>query len=308
MPWSRRSRSPSLLDGVETRLAGWHGPPWLKEGWFHAWLLQAPAMPAASAARGRGHVPAPHRGAAPRTAAERINLERRLVAHARAGCERWCRLHGPARGAQRGVLGGHREHRLDSQAGLGSPMFLRTVKLKDFPWNGWLAMGVDGRRARRVEPGRRLHAIRPDAWCGRRSAIRRCCLDPDNGALHSQSRASCRPSRTAARSRPTRSVPAGGVLKPAGAGVTARTKLVYRVLLSNFHDDQKMSGADLLYPYALATRWGVSGGRDYDPEVDGRRRRCARRWPQSGSCAWTRRSATSATCRSSTRSRWPRSI
>jgi hypothetical protein len=40
------------------------------------------------------------------------------------------------------------------------------------------------------------------------------------------------------------------------------------VLLSNFHDEQKMSGADLLYPYALATRWGVSGGRDYDPEVD----------------------------------------
>ena len=23
-------------------------------------------------------------------------------------------------------------------------MFIRTVKLKDFPWNGWLALGVDG--------------------------------------------------------------------------------------------------------------------------------------------------------------------
>ena len=32
----------------------------------------------------------------------------------------------------------------DSIAGLNSPMFIRTVKLKDFPWNGWLTLGVDG--------------------------------------------------------------------------------------------------------------------------------------------------------------------
>jgi hypothetical protein len=24
-------------------------------------------------------------------------------------------------------------------------MFIRTVKLKDFPWNGWLALGIDGK-------------------------------------------------------------------------------------------------------------------------------------------------------------------
>ena len=29
--------------------------------------------------------------------------------------------------------------------GFSSPMFLRTVKLKDFPWNGWLLLGIDGR-------------------------------------------------------------------------------------------------------------------------------------------------------------------
>ena len=33
----------------------------------------------------------------------------------------------------------------DSLTGLNSPIFIRTVKLKDFPWNGWLALGVDGR-------------------------------------------------------------------------------------------------------------------------------------------------------------------
>ena len=30
----------------------------------------------------------------------------------------------------------------DAHEGFNSPMFIRTVKLKDFPWNGWLALGV----------------------------------------------------------------------------------------------------------------------------------------------------------------------
>ena len=29
-----------------------------------------------------------------------------------------------------------------SIAGLHSPIFIRTVKLKDFPWNGWLTLGT----------------------------------------------------------------------------------------------------------------------------------------------------------------------
>jgi hypothetical protein len=33
----------------------------------------------------------------------------------------------------------------DPVAGLASPVFLRTVKLKDFPWNGWLTLGIDTR-------------------------------------------------------------------------------------------------------------------------------------------------------------------
>ena len=30
----------------------------------------------------------------------------------------------------------------DSLSGLETPAFLRTVKLKDFPWNGWLKLGI----------------------------------------------------------------------------------------------------------------------------------------------------------------------
>ena len=102
---------PSLLDGVETRLAGWHGPPWLKEGWFQAWLLQAPALPPAARREAEDTFRRRTEGGA-RTAAERINLERRLVAQATSRMRaRGAGLHGAARGARRGVLGGHREHR-----------------------------------------------------------------------------------------------------------------------------------------------------------------------------------------------------
>ena len=57
-------------------------------------------------------------------------------------------------------------------------------------------------------------------------------------------------------------------LKPLGPGVAARTKVVYRVLLSNAHDGQRLSVADVVYPYAFVARWGAEGvGRDHDPEV-----------------------------------------
>ena len=40
-------------------------------------------------------------------------------------------------------------------------MFLRTVKLKDFPWNGWLQLGLEATR-RCLEPNRRFHRpVRP---------------------------------------------------------------------------------------------------------------------------------------------------
>src|SRR5260370_17432795 len=41
------------------------------------------------------------------------------------------------------MTGGVENVGFDSIAGLNSPMFLRTVKLKDFPWNGWLTLGID---------------------------------------------------------------------------------------------------------------------------------------------------------------------
>ena len=77
---------------------------------------------------------------------ERINLERELVTSLTTTC--------------RSVVVGYTVKReyvsteysagienigFDSIEGLNSPIFIRTVKLKDFPWNGWLSLGIDTR-------------------------------------------------------------------------------------------------------------------------------------------------------------------
>jgi hypothetical protein len=257
---------PSLLDGVETRLAGWHGPAWLKEGWFQAWLLQAPALPAATR-RAAEEAFRRRTEDGPLPAAARINLERRLVTLITAGCERLVLGYTVRREALNDDYSEGVENIAgDSQAGVGSPIFLRTVKLKDFPWNGWLTVGVEGGARAAWNPvagftdpaGRVVWAAVGDPAL---------LLDPDN-ARFVPNRARPQAIEEGREVPADALVPAGGALKPAGAGLAAPTRLAYRVLLSNFHDGLPMSTADILYPYAFASRWGVRGGREYDPDVD----------------------------------------
>jgi hypothetical protein len=62
-----------------------------------------------------------------------------------------------------------------------------------------------------------------------------------------------------------------GRLQAIGPGKFARTKLVYRLLGSAFHDGTRMTATDLLYPYIFAYGWGVrSDGREthYDQSID----------------------------------------
>jgi hypothetical protein len=63
--------------------------------------------------------------------------------------------------------------------------------------------------------------------------------------------------------------PGTGRIAPVGAGRAAMAKVSYRVLASAFHDGSEMETADLVYPYALALRWGASNGEASvsDPEV-----------------------------------------
>jgi hypothetical protein len=122
---------------------GWTGPRWVRSGWFHAYRLLADTVvdvemrkrvEADVARLQTGDVADP---------AERANVERELVRRLTAGC--------------RSAVAGYTLRREyfnvsfsdgieniahDSLEGLNTPMFLRTVKLKDFPWNGWLKLGT----------------------------------------------------------------------------------------------------------------------------------------------------------------------
>ena len=89
---------------------------------------------------------------------ERINLERDLVAALTANCSTivagyTVRQHNFSAEFTNGIenIG------FDSIEGFNSPMFIRTVKLKDFPWNGWLALGIDGTPAAAWNPVAGFH-------------------------------------------------------------------------------------------------------------------------------------------------------
>jgi hypothetical protein len=113
---------------------GWLGPSWFKAGWHQAALLLG--------------VPddlQPPKDATEENTIERINLERGLVARLVAGCRAVVAGYTVRREYfNTEFTGGIENIAFDSIEGLHSPMFVRTVKLKDFPWNGWLIVGVDG--------------------------------------------------------------------------------------------------------------------------------------------------------------------
>jgi hypothetical protein len=253
---------PALLGGAETRLNGWVGPPWLKEGWFHAWLLQS--IPAARKAADETFRRRTEGGW--QSVAERLNLERRLVGQLSAGCQRVVLGYTVRREPLNNEYSeGVENVAVDAQYGLAAPMFVRTVKLKDFPWNGWLRVAIAGRPRAAWNPiagfgdlaGRMVWAAVGDPAL---------LLDPDSGRF------------IANRARPlsvseVMEAPADALdpttLRPVGAGVAARSKVVYRVLLSNAHDEQRLGVGDILYAYVFAARWGAErGGREHDPEVE----------------------------------------
>jgi hypothetical protein len=132
-----------LVAGAALGASGWLGPPWLKDGWFHAdRLLAGNLADAADRARVAEYVRRLQAGDYD-GAGEAANLQRALVQLLTRGCRRV-------------VVGYTLKHEhvntdyttgienigYDSQAGLNSAIFIRTVKLKDFPWNGWLRLGV----------------------------------------------------------------------------------------------------------------------------------------------------------------------
>ena len=133
----------SLLASHTSILNGWLGPAWLKAGWFHAYLLLAgtvrnPQVKTAVEATYQRLVHGSYNGLE-----ARLNAERELVALLQQGCERVVVGYTLRQEyVNTEFSAGIENLTYDSHTGLNSCLFVRTVKLKDLPWNGWLKLGV----------------------------------------------------------------------------------------------------------------------------------------------------------------------
>jgi hypothetical protein len=124
---------------------GWLGPPWVRSGWYQAYLLLADALPADAKAQAESELQRLQAGNFT-DAAERINAERALVARLVSGCRKLVVGYTVKREYFNAEFSAGIENvGFDALEGFNAPIFIRTVKLKDFPWNGWLQLGIDAR-------------------------------------------------------------------------------------------------------------------------------------------------------------------
>jgi hypothetical protein len=136
----------TLVAESTVALNGWLGPRWVRTGWYQAYRLLGTSIAEQVRKQELDSLVERLQTAAYEGAVERINLERELVRLLTSGC--------------RAMVAGYTVRReyfnadfstgienlsYDALEGFASPMFLRTVKLKDFPWNGWLHLGLEGR-------------------------------------------------------------------------------------------------------------------------------------------------------------------
>ncbi len=234
------------------------GAPGLKMGWHHAYLVLRDGVGDLDTRR---RADALHeRLAAGENVPERqrLTLQRELVSTLRAGCERTIAGYTlRAESLNADYSGGIENAAYDAQAGLGSAIFPRTVKLKDFPWNGWLTVGVPEPPSAAWNPvagftdpaGRLLWLTLGDpalfpsphgtGWIPNRVTVASVELGAPDVAV---------PEEALAVERGT------GALRAVGPGRRAGARVVYRVLASRFHDNTKLEATDLLYALGLAWR------------------------------------------------------
>jgi hypothetical protein len=135
-----------LVGSAGFALNGWLGPAWVRAGWYHAALLLNDGTADEARARRAEADLKRLQNSEYASAVERINLERSLVASLTGGCRTVVAGYTVKREYFSTVFtAGIENVGYDSIAGLNSPIFVRTAKLKDFPWNGWLALGIDAK-------------------------------------------------------------------------------------------------------------------------------------------------------------------
>jgi len=277
-----------LLMGQGVGIEGVTGPPWLKDGWFQAYLLLAPYVsdPEARAAITQRYQRL-LKGDYQR-AEDRMTLSRDLVTRLQQGCER--------------VVVGYTIRRsyfnvdyndgienvgFDSQVGLSSAIFVRTAKLKAFPWNGELRIGIVDPSENVWNPiggfrdsfGRLVWAAVGDpavlprpagtGWLPNRVTFQLVEDDSLRGRLRRFVARIRGESSTQVEVPPDALLPApgSGRLQPVGRGKFANVKVQYRVHASSYHDGTMMATIDALYPFVVAYRWSDPHNQLQDPFI-----------------------------------------
>jgi hypothetical protein len=256
----------ALAAQASTRYNGWSGPPWIRQGWFHAYLLLAPAV-TESATRTRidDAVRRLMRGDY-RSFEERVDLERGLVSLLQSGCERVV-IGYTARREHYGVdySQGVENVGYDALDGVASAIFPRTVKLRDLPWNGWLNAAAPAAPSSAWNPvvGGFGDVFGRLVWW---SVADPAYFPSPHGGGWIENRVSASVAKTgrplAVPEDALLPEPGSGRLVPVGRGKTAASRIAYRVRNSAFHDGTSMAVADLFYAYAFAAAWGAGDAAD----------------------------------------------
>jgi hypothetical protein len=256
-----------LVAATAVRLNGWSGPPLEKEGWFQAYQLLAPALDGRVRQAADESYERLIRGEV-LDLTEHANLERQLIAALVGDCRRLVVGYAPREEfVDDRYPMGIENIAFDSFSGLNSPVFIRTAKLKEYPWNGELRLGVRQRANAAWNPVAGFSdATGKLIW----SAI------GDPALIHVPFNASWMPNRV--QSSVTKiggrsggiTVPPDAILPQSGTGALRRigakafasAKVVYEVLASPYGDGSEMGVADILYPYAFSFRWGSAAIAD----------------------------------------------
>jgi hypothetical protein len=254
----------------------WQAQPWAKEGWFQAYHILRPGIGDAAQAERADSIYQRLTLGEFKDEVDRINYQRTLVATLSESCERAVIGYRLRRELYNDDFSNGIENiASDSQFGLNSPVFVRTIKLKDFPWNGWLRVGIDERATAAWNPiagftdtvGRLIwSAVGDDAF-----------LPITYNSNWLRNRAEIVADDEARKPNHSTFVPADafmpetgtGKLVAIGKGRGAMGKIIYRVSASPFQDGTEMDTADLLYPFALAYRWaeGERNKATFDPDI-----------------------------------------
>jgi hypothetical protein len=155
-PWDAavdEASAAELVARETVTLNGWMGPRWTRSGWFQAYRLLGPSI-GESVRRSQIEAMAERlQDVAYASPVERINLERDLVRSLLSGCRALVAGFTVKREYFNAAFSAGIENiSFDAMEGFSSPMFLRTVKLKDFPWNGWLQLGLEARASAAWNP------------------------------------------------------------------------------------------------------------------------------------------------------------